>query len=77
MSASTSFLTPFCGELRSKKFLTLDVIPSQADEYFDRSGHCWCYHTQKPLGPDGELVGPHECNVGRSCYRSALSPFSG
>jgi hypothetical protein len=64
--------TPFCGELRSKKFLMLDTIPSEPDQYYDPSGHCWCYHTQQPVGPDGLIVLPERCGPGRSCYRSAL-----
>ena len=66
-------LTPFCGDLRSKKFLTLDVIPAAAADYYDASGHCWCYHTQQPVGPDGELVVPEQCVPSRGCYRSALA----
>jgi hypothetical protein len=38
----------------------------------DGSGHCWCYHTQQPIGPDGGLVSPSQCTPGRQCYRSAL-----
>ena len=65
--------TPFCGELRSKKFFMLDAIPSEADHYYDLSGHCWCYHTQQSVGPDGQQVMPERCGPGRVCYRSALS----
>ncbi|MGC4031985.1 MAG: hypothetical protein QM754_09675 [Tepidisphaeraceae bacterium] len=67
-----SIVTPFCGELRSKRFFMLDTIPTQPEQYMDPSGHCWCHHTQQPLGPDGDYVGPHECGPGRSCYRSAI-----
>jgi hypothetical protein len=65
-------ITPFCGELRSKKYFMLDVIPSEPDQYYDPSGHCWCYHTQQPVGPDGRFVAPERCVPGRDCYRSGL-----
>jgi hypothetical protein len=64
--------TPFCGALRSKKYFMLDVIATEAQQYLDESGHCWCYHTQHAVGPDGELVQPLDCTPGRSCYRSAV-----
>jgi hypothetical protein len=67
--------TPFCGELRSRAFLMLDVIPTDASQYLDASNHCWCFHTQQVLGPDGELVAPEHCTPGRGCYRSALAPI--
>lgn len=65
--------TPFCGSLRSKKYFMLDVIATEAEQYLDDSNHCWCYHTQQVIGPDGGLVAPHKCVKARSCYRSALS----
>jgi hypothetical protein len=65
-------LTAFCGDLRSKKFFMLDRIPTTPADFYDPSGHCWCYHTQQPVGPDGELVMPERCGPGRKCYRSAL-----
>ena len=65
--------TPFCGALRSKKYFMLDVIPSHVDQYLDASGHCWCYHTQQVVGPDGALVRVDDCPAPRSCYQSALS----
>jgi hypothetical protein len=64
--------TPFCRDLRSKKFFMSDKIAGTAEEYLDASGHCWCYHTQQVVGPDGGFVEPHSCVPGRSCYRSAL-----
>jgi hypothetical protein len=65
--------TPFCGDLRSKKFFMLDRLPADPGDFLDPSGSCWCYHTQQPIGPDGAHVGPHECVSGRRCYRSALA----
>ena len=64
--------TPFCGDLRSKKFFLSNQLPKTAEDYLDASGHCWCYHTQQVVGPDGEIVMPERCVPGRSCYRSAL-----
>jgi hypothetical protein len=66
--------TPFCADLRSKKFYMLDVIPATEEDFYDASGCVWCYHTQVPIGPDGLHAGPDECRPGRGCYRSALDP---
>ena len=68
--------TPFCGDLRSKKFFLLNAIPAEASDYMDASGHCWCHHTQMPVGPDGYRAAPEFCGPERKCYRSALSPES-
>ena len=65
--------TAFCGDLRSKRYFMLDTIATEAEHYLDPSGHCWCYHTQQPIGPDGQQVTPERCVPGRRCYRSALS----
>jgi hypothetical protein len=65
--------TPFCGDLRSKKYVTLGVLAQSAADYIDDSFHVWCYHTQQPFGPDGKYVVPERCVPGRSCYRSALA----
>lgn len=65
--------TPFCGELRSKRFYMLDTLPTEAEHYRDPSGHCWCFHTQQPVGPDGHDVAPGQCGPGRGCYKSALA----
>jgi hypothetical protein len=65
--------TAFCGDLRSKRFFMLDRLPTQASDFLDSSGVCWCYHTQQAIGPDGGHATPHECVPGRRCYRSALA----
>jgi hypothetical protein len=65
--------TPFCGELRSKKFFMLDVLPTQAEQYLDDSAYCWCYRTQQVVGPDGMQASPEGCVPGRACYISALA----
>ena len=75
MQSLTVINTPFCGDLRSKKFFLLDQIATSADDYLDASNHCWCYHTQQVVGPDGNIVTPDRCGSGRSCYRSALAPI--
>jgi hypothetical protein len=64
--------TPFCGELRSKKFYMRDTHPVSAEDFLDSFGHVWCYHTQLPIGPDGKVVHPTDCTPGRECYRSAV-----
>ena len=73
MATETTLATPFCGDLRSKNFFMLDVVATDASQYLDASGHCWCYHTQQVIGPDGSPVRPDRCTPGRRCYRSALS----
>jgi hypothetical protein len=65
--------TPFCGDLRSKKYYLNDAIITKAEDYMDGSGHTWCYHTQMPVGPDGMRVAPQYCTPDRGCYRSALA----
>jgi hypothetical protein len=67
------FQTPFCGDLRSKKYYMRDEILTEAEDYHDASGHTWCYHTQMPLGPDGRRAAPEYCGPSRRCYRSALA----
>jgi hypothetical protein len=64
--------TPFCGDLRSKKFFMINGVATSAEDYLDPSGHCWCYHTQQVIGPDGGFVEPQRCVPGRTCYRSAV-----
>ena len=65
--------TPFCGDLRSKKFYLRDEILTEAEDYHDASGHTFCYHTQMPIGPDGARAAPEYCTPERGCYRSALA----
>ena len=64
--------SPFCSELRSKKFFMIGGIATEAAQYLDGSDHCWCFKTQIPVGPDGGKVYPDRCVPGRSCYKSAL-----
>ena len=65
--------TPFCGDLRSKSYFMLDALPAAEADFLDPSGHCWCYHTQQPVGTDGMHAAPDMCGPGRPCYRSALA----
>src|SRR4051812_48082969 len=65
--------TPFCGELRSKKFYMTNEILTDAEDYHDASGYTWCYHTHMPIGPDGDRAAPEYCTPGRKCYRSGLA----
>jgi hypothetical protein len=65
--------TPFCGELRSKKFFIRDEIPTKAEDFMDSSGYIVCYHTHMAIGPDGGVVHPDVCTPERGCYRSALA----
>jgi len=69
----TGINTPFCGDLRSKNYFLLDVIPTEESQYMGDSHHCWCFHTQQAIGPDRGIVLPNRCVPGRKCYRSALS----
>jgi hypothetical protein len=70
---ASPLLSPFCGELRSKKFFMLNKMPTEAAHYLDDADHCWCYVTQQVIGPDGGKVHPQQCTSGRGCYKSALA----
>jgi len=70
---STEVQSPFCGDLRSKKFFMLDVLPTEEEQFLDSTEHCWCYQTQQVVGPDNLPVHPSECRPGRSCYVNALN----
>ncbi|HXN41589.1 MAG TPA: hypothetical protein VN918_07370 [Myxococcaceae bacterium] len=73
VAPSSALLSPFCGELRSKKYFMLNKLPTEASEYLDDADHCWCYVTQQVVGPDGAKVHPQRCISGRGCYKSALA----
>jgi hypothetical protein len=66
--------TPYCADLRSKKYFLLDSLPTSDSDFLDPSGYCWCYNTQQSIGPDGQHALPALCGPGRECYRSAVSP---
>ena len=63
-------LSPFCREIRSKRYFFLREMPTEEHHLRDGSNHCWCRMTMKVFGPDGEMVRPTDCVSGRSCYRS-------
>lgn len=70
-------ISPFCSQLASKKSLLADRAPRDEAELLDGSRHCWCRRTMQAVGPDGRLVHPADCRVGRSCFRAygdAASP---
>lgn len=68
--------SPYCSELRSKKYFYLETIATDAGQYLDGSNHCWCYDTQQVVGPDGSKAAPARCVPGRSCYHSALADIT-
>ena len=55
-----------CRLIRSK-WMFIDADP---DPSVPRSGSsiCWCVHTQKSIGPDGQVVTPEGCNAERPCF---------
>lgn len=74
VAATGTMHSPFCRELRSKKFYTLTVMPTEAEHLLDMSGNCWCRRTHQAFGPDGERALPEDCTSGRTCYRSLFEP---
>ena len=62
--------SPFCRELRSKKYYFVQGVPMEETDILDGSNHCWCSKTMQAIGPDADLVHPSECKAGRACYRS-------
>jgi hypothetical protein len=62
--------SPFCTNLRTKKYHFLERPPLTTDELCDASGHCWCAETQQSVGADGDIVGPEDCaDRARSCFQ--------
>jgi hypothetical protein len=57
-----------CRMIRSK-WMFIDAEP---DPTVPRSGQsiCWCVHTQKVIGPDGQIVTPEACTDDRPCYEA-------
>jgi len=70
--AAAAMKSPFCSELRSKKFFMIQGVATEAAQYLDGSDHCWCFQTMLPMGPDGGKVYPDRCIPGRACYKSSL-----
>jgi hypothetical protein len=69
-AAESPVESPFCRELRSKKYYFLKTMPTEENDIRDGSGHCWCRRTMQVIGPDGEKVGPRHCGADRDCYHS-------
>ena len=67
----SSVVSPFCGELRSKKYYFQTRPALVAADVLDASNDCWCARTQMRIGPDDEHVGPDVCTSGRACFRGA------
>lgn len=64
----------FCRALRSKKYFMMDAaLASESSQYLDSSNHCWCFQTQRVVGPDGGKVHPERCGPNRACYKSAFA----
>ncbi|MDR3674826.1 MAG: hypothetical protein P4N24_05010 [Acidobacteriota bacterium] len=57
-----------CRLIRSK-WMFIDAEP---DPTVPRSGSsiCWCVHTQKCMGPDGQIVTLEACNAERPCFEA-------
>jgi hypothetical protein len=65
--------SPFCRNLRSKKYFFLQSMPLVESDMLDMSNHCWCRCTQQVVGPDGSKVRPNVCNAQRGCYESQFA----
>ena len=57
-----------CRLIRSKWMF----IEAEPDPTVPRSGTsiCWCVHTQKCMGPDGQAVTSEACNPERACFEA-------
>lgn len=62
--------SPYCREIRSKKYYFMQEMPTENHHLMDGSGHCWCSRTMQIVGPDGEMVRAEDCTSERTCYRS-------
>lgn len=62
--------SPFCRDLRSKRYYFLQQMPTEEHHYLDASRHCWCRRTMQAIGPDGERAIPRNCRSDRACYHS-------
>lgn len=75
MDASLNpLISPFCGDLRAKKYYFLERPALVAADLLDASNDCWCSRTQMRIGPDDERVDPADCQAGRACFRAAGAP---
>jgi len=54
-----------CASLRTKSMF----VWSEEDPHHTHTGVFWCLHTQGPLGPDGKLAEPGNCDASeRGCH---------
>lgn len=60
---------PACMHLRSKGMYVTGKLAPSRDEDGMGDGYCWCNLTQRPTGPDSELVERSACTSARSCYQ--------
>ena len=71
MDASLSnLISPFCSDLRSKKYYFLSKPAMEPADILDASNDCWCARSGIRLGPDDEIVTPDDCRAGRACFRA-------
>ncbi len=61
-------ISPFCRDLRSKKYFFLDGPPRTEEELLDGSNYCWCQRTKLQLGPDDEPADAEDCQKQRECF---------
>ena len=67
-------LLEICKHLRNKKMSYMSLAEairprSDRDENAIGNGaHSWCFHTQGPVGPDGERVTTEACGPARRCH---------
>ena len=69
MSEDKTAISPYCRDLRSKKFYRLERPPRDEGDILDASNWCWCARTDEALGPDDYAAEPEECQQGRKCFR--------
>ncbi len=62
--------SPFCGELRSKKYYFIQETPTEDHHILDVTNHCWCRQTMQAIGPDGERAHAGDCKADRTCFRA-------
>lgn len=65
--------SPFCRELRSKKYYFLQEMASEEHHLLDATNHCWCSVTMQAIGPDGERAYAGDCKPDRPCYKSLFA----
>ena len=61
--------SPFCADLRSKKYYFLQSPPTTPQDVTDASEHFWCRRTQQAVGPDHEPVHQLDCKGSRACFK--------